>query len=322
MSRKKPKTDQPIPNSLHVSTPQAFRLSVIIPSVSAQIPTWIKIQERAEGVLHDLSGKQVGRPSEQMSRIRLETILKSVFSQEDPIGTEVIVVESAPTRSGKSLELGEYLKSAFSKEFSTGKLHLAQHPHATDSGSLKNYGAEIAKGVFYTFIDPAQYWGPHRLSELSSYLKNNDFVTCSHSHILPSSDWFRTYLHQNISTSSSIVIHHSLFEAVGGFSAGYHGDPLPKKVPANEEYELILKCLIQLQKKSCLNRFTTYQSSQIINQSLSSGPRFSPDASNKFPSELLSIAYLMRRIPLRYLPLLARRLGKNWRSKKVQDVEG
>ena len=75
-------------------------------------------------------------------------------------------------------------------------------------------------------------------------------------------DWVRVFLQENVAAPGSIVMKRTLFEECKGFTEGYGGLLFPKRPPGSEEYELLLKGLLQLQKCGQESRFTLLRSNR------------------------------------------------------------
>jgi hypothetical protein len=217
------------------------------------------------------------------------TSVRSVFTQTDPIGVEVVVVFPGPGpgfSDADARSLQEELRLSHEREIREQRLSWIEAPtnhpaRAFDRSALRNRGAAASRGIFLTFLDPGDTWLSGKLARLEPELRGHDLLVAARptelQHPGAARDWVRALLRENFLAPGSLVVRRELFEKAGGFPEGYEGMPLPTRIPGDAEYELVLQCLRLLLPQS---------RDKNAEKSFSSGSRHSStqsrEASNSF----------------------------------------
>ena len=247
----------------------------------------------------------------------VEKAVHALLTQPDPIGTEILVMETHPA-GGVERHLG----SVFGQEMYSGKLRVQRTHRALGYSEAIREGASVAQGAFLSIHDCLDLWLPGYLQALGPLLDHYDLIVSSHDHPGVSGDWLQAFLLENWALPSSTVVRRTLYEEVGGF-------PKPS-IPflVNLDYEFILLCLTTLAQKKSVNRTQSHPLDRFIlmnSQYIQLGEGKNPlleinpawETQLKWTGkriysmgETLSLLLSAGNFPIRYWPLLARRLLK------------
>jgi glycosyltransferase involved in cell wall biosynthesis len=232
-----------------------------------------------------------------------ERAVRSVLEQEDPIGTEVIVADDG-SRDGTVDSLSEVFQDAVRAK----RLLIESFERSGDPGTTRNRGVARSQGTYLAFLDSDDYWKPGRLKWLLPLLSQHDLILATDAKLGESADWVRTFLATNWAITSSAVIRRTLFEEVGGFPEGYFGAPMPKRLPGFEDYELWLRCLMQLARTDRRARFCLTPNLHVVSEPQAGGSG-RMRLKMQMLREAVTLLHVSRKLPPRYWSTVAHRLA-------------
>lgn len=243
---------------------------------------------------------------EPTRRAQTERAVECVLSQNDPAGTEVIVVDD-----GSTDRVAEHLKDCFRDAVASKKLRIHVISRTWSQPKLLNAGAWVATGRFITFYDPSDRWYPGRLVALENLFSGSDWIASAREPLGNRADLLSSLISKNWVLPGSSVIRRALFDKVGG---------VPEGLSVVPEYGLALKLATALDRANKLTRFKIMSSTSIAHDPVR--PPVALDAPHWLSSRAAILsealvrtretATLLRLLPLfppRYWPEIAARVG-------------
>jgi len=218
----------------------------------------------------------------------------------------------------------EHLEGVFSAAVAAERLKSVRSPEAVSLASGWNRGVGASTGAFLAFVRPGDEWKRVRLAALEGLLRRHDLILESRLvrpggldlSVNPASDRLLGLIQENWAVPSSGVVRRELFESAGGFPRG--------TVATSEEYELWVRCLVELLRSDRPGRLLVTPQEQVVAR----GPGFAPadggaaggytkvearlralQARIEGLREAGSLLRSARGLPPRYWPALARRFG-------------
>ena len=230
--------------------------------------------------------------------------VQSVFEQDDPIGTQVIVSDDGSTDQ----TIAE-LSKRFAPEMKVQKLGIVRAPRTGDPGSTRNAGAKASRAQHLAFLDSDDTWENGRLMWLSPLLEQYQLILgYTPDEPVVSTDPLLTLLKKNVAITSSAVIARNLFENLGGFSTFYYG-PYKKKIPGWEDYELWLKAVIRLKQQGASEKVLMVPDPLITREKAAECSAGAVGIKNQMMREAFTLMRVLGKMPLPYWKHLPRRLG-------------
>jgi hypothetical protein len=228
-------------------------------------------------------------------RAQAERAIHSILKQPDPIGTELILAES-----GSREETLDYFKMAFAEEVRAGRLQIPDLKAAHEA-------AQGARGAFLAFVACEDSWQPSRLSALAPALAGHDLIVGTEPGLSGAgADFVQSFMAENFVRRSSIVVRRTLFDELGGW---------PEGIFRNADYEFCLRALAHLVHRGERDRFAVARPDDVIVEKPTLPAEIDEiQAKVDLVRETLSLVRVARKLPARYWPAVARRLGDTGKS--------
>lgn len=159
----------------------------------------------------------------------------SVLGQSSLPGEVIVVDDGSTDETRQSL-------AAFSRQ-----IHYVRAPHAGVSAA-RNAGIKLARGEWLAFLDSDDLWLPGKLEAQERFMldhpgiqvfqtdeiwiRNGRRINPKRYHCKPEGHCFERLLERCLVSPSAVLIHHTVFDAVG---------PFDEHLPACEDYDLWLR---------------------------------------------------------------------------------
>ena len=247
--------------------------------------------------------------------------VRSVLDQKSPFPFEILVTDDGSTDG-----TGENLRTLFKNETESELLRIFKYANSGDCAIGRNRGALEARGEYFAFLDSDDWWKPGRFEFIWPILGRTELILEAPapkkglSHFDPLSrpkdrdqnfDPLRLFLSANWGVTSSGIISKRLFRTVRGFSEGYYRGPSKRVLSGWEDYEMWLRCLLQLKREHRLERFAWYYAD--LERFVVYDPQPEGLGAVKIRSQMfreaMTLLRISRKLPRVYWPLFLRRMA-------------